>query len=180
MAVTRKHLIAVVLGVGVIGLVVTAWIMIAAPILSGLVFHAASTPHIVRTDHPLTLAEVKGSRFPFPTTARNIQFAEYQEFIAYEYVIRFEAPKEDCLATVSKAVEAFHSSLLRPDALAELSKIHPITSERHHLNRVADVPVPWFDPEKISEGVEAGGDGSHTPKIWIDTARGVFYFQYTD
>jgi hypothetical protein len=40
--------------------------------------------------------------------------------------------------------------------------------------------VPWFDPENIQEGVEAGGRGSHVPKIWIDTARGIFYFQYAD
>jgi hypothetical protein len=81
---------------------------------------------------------------------------------------------------VPKAVEAFHSSLMTPDALAELSQIHPLTTERDHIKQVGDFPVPWFDPENIKSGVEAGKRDSHTPKIWINTARGVFYFQYTD
>jgi hypothetical protein len=178
MAVTRKHLIAVALGAAAIGLVVAAWMMIAAPILSGLLFSAVSTPHIVRTDHPLSLAEVK-IEFPFPATATNIQYAEYQAGIAYDFVLRFEAPKEDCLATVSKAVAAFKSDL-SPAKLAELSQIQPLKPERDHVRRVDDLEVPWFDPENIQEGVEAGERGSHQPRIWIDTARGVFYFQYTD
>ena len=94
--------------------------------------------------------------------------------------MRFEAPKEDCLATVAKAVEAYHYSGMTPDAVVELSQIRTIATGRDHLKEVADFPVPWFDPENIKEGVEAGKRGSYTPKIWIDTKRGVFYFQYTD
>lgn len=149
-------------------------------LLGPLVFRAVATPTVIRSDHPLSPAEVKGINFPFPATATNIQFALYQEWIAYDFVVRFEASKDDCLATVPKAVDAYHSSLLTADAVAELRTIKSLTRDRDHLRQVADFQVPWFDPENIQEGVEAGGRGSHVPKIWIDTARGIFYFQYTD
>ena len=145
----------------------------------GLLVPRNSHP-VIHSDRPLSLAEVKGIKFPFPATATNIQFAEYREFIAYQYVVRFEAPKEDCLATVAKVVQAFRHSGTTPDAVAELSQIRPIAAERDHVKEVGDFSVPWFDPENIKNGVEAGKRSSHTPKIWIDTDRGAFYFQYTD
>jgi hypothetical protein len=174
MAIRRRRFIALALVAG--GGIVFAVVALKMWGLTPFETH----PTLIRSKRPLSLAEVKNIRFPFPTTASKIQFAEYQDFIAYDFVVRFEAPKDDCLATVSKAVEAFHSSLMTPDALAELSQIRPLASERDHLKQVADFPVPWFDPESINEGVEAGKRDSHTPKIWIDTAHGVFYFQYTD
>ncbi len=130
---------------------------------------------VIRSERPLSLAEVK-IKFPFPATAKNIQYSTYQEFIAYEFLVRFEAPTDDCLATVAKAVEAFHTS----GTVAELSKIQPLTQDRQHKQEVGGFPAPWFDPENIQKGVQAGERGSHQPIIWIDTARGIFYFQYTD
>ena len=175
MTIRRSHFLvalALVIGGGIIFAVIGG-------IPFGLLVSRNSHP-VIHSDHPLSLAEVKGMKFPFPATATNIQFAEYQEFIAYEFVVRFEAPKQDCLATVAKVVEAFHSSGMSSDALADLSQVQPITLDRRHIEKVANLPVPWFDPEKITVGVEAGKWESHTPRIWIDTARGVFYFQYTD
>ena len=174
MAIRRRRVIALVL-VAAGGIVVAIYALMWWGVMA-----IATTPHVSRSDRALSLAEVRNMRFPFPPTARNIQFAEYQEFIAYEFVVRFEAPKDDCLATVSKAVEAFHLSGMSPDKIADLSELQPLASERQHVQQVGDLPVPWFDPENINEGVEAGKRDSHTPKIWIDTARGVFYFQYTD
>lgn len=42
------------------------------------------------------------------------------------------------------------------------------------------LPAPWFAPGDIRKGLVAGATRSHTPGIWIDTERGVFYYQYTD
>ena len=178
MTIRRRHFLlalALVTGGGIIFAVI---FVVSRGVPFAMLVSRNSHP-VIHSDHPLLLAEVKGMKFPFPATATNIQFAEYQEFMAYEYVVRFEAPKEDCLATVAKVVEAFKSNS-SPYQVAELSKIEPLKQQRNHVRQVADFQVPWFDPENIQDGVEAGEWNSHRPKIWIDTARGVFYFQYTD
>jgi hypothetical protein len=172
MTMMRKHFLA-------LSLVIAAGVIFAVVAIKMWISPFGS-PHAIRSERPLSVAEVKQLNFPFPATARNIQFAEYQHFSAYQFALRFEAPKQDCLATVPKAVEALHGTKITPDILAELSKLQPLTAERNHVQQVGDFPVPWFDPETIKEGVQAGRRESHVPKIWVDTARGVFYFQYTD
>jgi hypothetical protein len=40
--------------------------------------------------------------------------------------------------------------------------------------------VPWFTPDAIQSGVEGGKRRSHQPRVWVDTDRGVFYYEYMD
>jgi hypothetical protein len=48
------------------------------------------------------------------------------------------------------------------------------------VDETPDVSAPWFDPQVIQKGFLAGKASSHTPAIWIDSERGVFYYQYHD
>ena len=36
-------------------------------------------------------------------------------------------------------------------------------------------PTPWFDVDKITNGLYTGKDDMLKPQIWIDLDRGVFY-----
>ena len=38
----------------------------------------------------------------------------------------------------------------------------------------------WFDVYAIQDGMEGGSGPSHSPKVWIDTARGNFYYKQHD
>jgi hypothetical protein len=104
------------------------------------------------------------------TEHHNVRFYYHSEWIEYEFAVRFEAPPEDCIKQI-------------PIVLAWDDKTYNRTSSYPVIN-VTNVgrqtDVTWFDADKITNGIYAGKDGSHTPQIWIDRDRGVFYFWETD
>jgi hypothetical protein len=122
---------------------------------------------------------------PLPDTARNIQYALFREGLQAEFdLVRFEAPVEDCCATANKIVaeqnaEAWDEHCrvpgLRPMASADQDPDQPRVD-----TPPAGLPAPWFDPQSIRNGLVAGRTSSHTPAIWIDVERGIFYYQYHD
>lgn len=137
------------------------------------------TPTTAYSTRPLKRKELSRAilSVDIPADATDIQFAEYSEWQAYELFVTFRAPATTC-ASYARAI------------LDDFNKQHPVrqvSSDLHPfvgvpLQKVVStvLPVPWFTPEAIAQGVEGGKRGSHQPKVWVDTARGAFYYQYTD
>jgi hypothetical protein len=139
---------------------------------------------VVRTDtaaystRPLRRDEVNEPLLPvaLPAGVTDIQFAAYAEWQAYEVFVTFRGPPTTCLAYARDVLAAFNGA--HPDRRVP-ADLAPITRP------VADVgsrtlPVAWFTPQAITAGVEGGADGSHQPRVWVDTAAGAFYYRYTD
>ena len=128
---------------------------------SGPIFRSSTT---VETRQALTLEQAKADcPIPLPPEAGNIRFAAYREWKAACTLVTFEAPTEVCLR---------HAAGLLPQAHLSGDTLRP---PRNPAAPYFDLPTPWFAPESIRQGVWSppGTD----PTIWIDTARGVFYYQ---
>jgi hypothetical protein len=129
----------------------------------------------VRYDQPMSYLQATnaGFDFPLPASSHNVRFYYHTEWLEYEFVVRFEAPTEDCIKQI-------------PIVLAWDDKTYNRTSSYPVINvtnveRQTDInDIKWFDADKITNGVYTGENGSHTPQIWIDRDRGVFYFWETD
>jgi len=133
------------------------------------------------TTRPISLQEAKKIfTFPFPKSASNIQFACYTEFLAYDVVVRFEAPSADCVAAVPAILD--YEGFAKITQLSEEDRVvRPIS--KLFFDKIQDtgaLVVPWFNPEQIRVGLETGHAGSYQPKIWIDTERGILYYQLHD
>lgn len=137
-------------------------------------------PSVVRHDRPLSLAEaqrVRETDFPFPASAHDIHYAIYQDFMApFEFLLRFDAPPEDCIATISKALAWHQHGEKIPGKFqpVELTDVTPLPSSSY-LH-----PVRWWDDTVVHQGFFAGEDSSHAPTIWVDSQSGKFYYRVLD
>jgi hypothetical protein len=132
-----------------------------------------------RFDKPLTYEQAmkeKDIDFPLPKTAHNINSAMYVDWQVFQHFVRFEAPKEDCMANID-AVLAWHDK--EHKTTTSYPRV-PVT----HVNPIGGDetmgPTPWFDVDKITNGIFAGKNDSRTPEIWVDLDRGVFYYFEAD
>jgi hypothetical protein len=125
---------------------------------------------------PLSVAEARHHfTFPFPDSAINVHFASYREWIAAKDFIRFEAPAADCIAAAEQLIKDHNAK--HPDrTIPALSALEVVK----HVVEPEPLSVPWFTPQTIRKGLVGGQSGSHQPLIWVDTERGVFYYQYRD
>ncbi len=132
------------------------------------------------TTRPISLQEAeKIFTFPFPRSATNIQFACYTEFLAYNGVLRFEAPSADCIAAVPAILN--YQGFAKIDQLSDEARVlQPVTTAIQKSQDFGPLAVPWFNPEQIHTGLESGFAGSYQPKVWIDTERGILYYQLRD
>ena len=146
-------------------------------ILAGIWF--LKGPDILeRYEKPMTYDEaVKGKhlRFPFPKSAHHIQYALYGDWQAYDCRVRFEAPVQDCLDHMATVIawndQPYHRKSDYPRT--EVTRVDPVGAG--YLEE-----IPWFDVDAIHHGIALGKSASHTPRIWVDTDRGVFYFAESD
>jgi hypothetical protein len=132
------------------------------------------------TTRPISLHEAEAIfKFPFPKSARKIQFAYYHKFLAYVVFLRFEAPSADCIAAVPAIIDsgAFVDIEKLP---TETQKLRPASSNLDKLQNAGPLVTPWFNPDEIRIGLETGHAKSYQPKVWIDTERGIFYYQLHD
>jgi hypothetical protein len=121
----------------------------------------------------------KELRFPLPAGAKNISFAMWGLWQGYEFYLRFEAPPEMCIEHI-------------PVVLAKWRKENPSLSPGYEATVPVQITAPpspcksneldisWFDIGNIKKGLADGEGGSHRPRIWVDTDRGVFYYCITD
>ena len=120
---------------------------------------------------------------PFPAEATEFQFAESSELFSYEFYLTFRAPPEVCLAYARAVVDQYTKP--NPKNRMALEPITPPTEseamwaafghETAYLG-LEEIPLPWFNPGAIQQGV-AGGDRPATPAVWVDTERGIFYYE---
>lgn len=144
---------------------------------SGIYFLFCSAT-VIRFDKPLTYAEASTNKdidFPFPASSHDIYYGFYADWQAYTRIARFEAPVQDCIHQIDTVV-------------AWDNRIYHRTSSYPHITITNVAPqgagwlksASWFTPETITNGIYAGLDSSHTPQIWVDTNRGIFYFMEND
>ena len=131
---------------------------------------------VIQTPHPVSVASAKDCPIPLPSAARRVEYGLYSEWIAYEAYVRFEAPVADCRLHALRLLTAYNKANPDHPVPTEFTPVteHPSLFASHELN------LAWFDPQQIAHGSEAGAIGSHTPKIWIDESRGIFYYRLTD
>jgi len=149
-------------------------LVVLAVILSGTV---SCGPDLLRRyDKPMTLEQAKTDiRFPLPASCSNIYYAVYGDWQAYVEVVRFQAAVTDCIKHVDVVTAWDNATYKRTNSYSRGS----IKSVQHQGCAWLD-PVAWFDPDKITNGIYAGQEGSHLPQMWIDEDRGLFYFRETD
>lgn len=143
------------------------------------------TRYTTYTTRPLRIDQMRAQVFPvkLPAEAKDIQFAEYGEWVAYQFYGSFSAPPDVCLAYAQAVLDDHNKS--NPDrqmpGLSQklTTKSYPFGPSRttRALGRL-ETPLPWFNPEAIKDGVEGGG-GVSTPTVWVDTERGIFYYEET-
>jgi hypothetical protein len=143
-------------------------------------FPFAMTSVIVQSHRPETVQEArKHIDFEFPDSAKNIQYAYFSAFHAFDEVLRFEAPPADCRAIAERIIAKYN--LDNPgSAVGALHKLDPTLQDPSEHGRPVVSPelsAPWFDPNTIRSGLVGGVNEGDGPKIWIDTERGIFYFQ---
>ena len=131
----------------------------------------------MQTTAPLAVRQARQYlNIALPDTATNVQFARYRNWLAVLDFIRFEAPSEDCLAT-AKTILAQHNANNPDMPVAGLSaSLNPDWV----VDDTSPLTVPWFDPDTIPKGQSGGNFDSQEPVVWVDTVRGIFYYQLTD
>jgi hypothetical protein len=133
---------------------------------------------LVESGGPVDLAEAR-RRLPFdyPDSAHHIRFASFSQFVAFEMLIRLEAPIEDCRAVAERVIaehNARHPDRIVPDLAAIGQDAHDPPIDSAHFR------TDWFDIAAIGNGLVGGKRGSHTPQVWVDLDRGVFYYLIND
>jgi len=133
-------------------------------------------PTIVQSTGAITVAQAN-AQFPpgVPNSAKNIRYAAYNEWMAVLEVVRFEAPADDCIAHAERIIADFNAQ--NPDRT--IPGLRPMNAVPE-VDRSTPLSLDWFSPESIKHGLVGGESNSHTPVIWIDTDKGVFYYQYSD
>jgi hypothetical protein len=149
---------------------------------------------IVQTSAPLTLAQANRCPIDLPPEASNIQYKRWSCWVGLDEYVRFEAPPGICVAHAATVFAAWRegsnpgttthplSPTLSPTSAATLStstKPGRISSTKRRSGPEPTCPS-WFDPENISHGLASVNEVSHTPSIWIDLDRGVFYYHLSD
>ena len=152
------------------------WILSAVIVLFTVTAARCARPTIKRNDVPMSRDEAlkKGIRFPFPSTAHNIQIAQYSFGFAYELLVRFEAPVSVCEQHVAEVLK-WHESMSKQEAPPVEKVDHVDYAENFMLK-----PTPWFNPGSLKRGLHIGRPGCSAPEMWIDQEKGIFYFRETD
>jgi hypothetical protein len=127
----------------------------------------------VHHDNPLTYQEAlkTGIELPLPASSHNITYYCQSEWQEYHYAVRFEAPLEDCIRQIPIVIAGDDKTSKRTSSYPQIR----VTN----VESIPNLPA-WFDVQKITNGIYTGDSGSHKPQIWVDRARGVFYFLETD
>jgi hypothetical protein len=146
-----------------------------------------SDGNVVYTTRPLRPQEMQPLlTVPFPPAARDFQFAEYGEWLAHEFYLSFRAPPDICVAYANKVLEEHNRQHpeepvpgLKPFSLVQETPYGPTKLRAGHSKFLGpdQMPLHWFGPDMIREGVE-GGEALRKGKVWVDTDRGIFYYEY--
>ncbi|MEM7393902.1 MAG: hypothetical protein AAF492_16310 [Verrucomicrobiota bacterium] len=132
--------------------------------------------HVNKVTEPVGLAEVKKDlSFPFPPGASNIYWAEYAQWVAYDFRVRFEAPLEQCRSNALTVLKDFNRKNAHRPVDVTLTRL---TNRIDYTEPGPPLNIDWFDLHNITNGVRSARGGSHQPTIWIDEDRQIFYYLY--
>ena len=134
-----------------------------------------------RSDKPLSLeAAIKDvwiSSVTFPSSAKDIYYFYHSGGLQeYEFVVRFTVDPKDLDGAVSN-----------------LLSDHDKTTKENHTYIFASIanaprpsifsefpPMPWWNPNSITNGYYRGGTNGQPFDIWIDAAKHTVYLSQTD
>lgn len=114
---------------------------------------------------------------PLPDGATNILYAQYAQWIAYDVMLKFEAPVEVCKSHARVLLQRHNTNM--PERLVPVD-LRPIDAPPDPVPPEPPLNVAWFDIHTITNGFVGGAFGSHQPMIWVDAGRGILYYRYTD
>jgi len=146
----------------------------------------AFTPSWKTQNAPVSVEEARklGCPILLPDSARNVQFAWYDQWVISQTYVRFEADPAVCHA---------HAKTLVEDNVKRVADI-PVSNQTD-LTSLTSAPqnsllqpgrlnplgsLPWFNIQDIKHGSFRHGIVSYDPDIWIDDDKGIFYYRNTD
>ena len=127
--------------------------------------------HVTESRGPITAFKAESiTGLKLPPEAKNIRAASFSQWIQYADYLRFEAPVDVCLS---------YASTVTPGAATQPADEFDLKSGARLTRSGALEDFDWFDLDKAQNVVMAGG-GPSQPQVWVDQARGVFYYRKTD
>ena len=145
---------------------------------TSLILTGCGPDELTRCDKPITYAQAIAKHdinFPFPASRHDIYYGIYGDWQAFTLLVRFEAPVQDCLKHIDTMIAWDDKMGNRTSSYPRVAVTHVDRVDAGNLK-----PAPWFAPDTITNGIYAGTNWSHTPQIWVDLEKGVFYFKETD
>ena len=118
-----------------------------------------------------------------PTSASNIWYARSSVGLGGRaFLYRFDASESDCQAyarLINTSISVQEGDSTTPILTPLASSPNPI--DHNLLQRAYGLhTADWFDVENIHSGWEGRGPPSNLASIWIDSAKGRFYYYWTD
>ena len=143
-------------------------------------FYGDAENFVTKVDSPLTLEQArKDLRFPLPDEASTIYYAHYRQWIAYDFIVKFNAPVELCKSHALVLIEKYNENEENIDRHISLD-FEDITEPPYKTPIGDPLNIDWFDIHHIKNGLFIGSYGPMQPSIWIDTDRNIFYYRLTD
>lgn len=142
--------------------------------------------HYIYTTRPLTRKEAAIAWLPLD--GRNVRFAEFRERLAWQVWVRFEASPDSCRSTALRVLQEWNRA--NPENAVDV-KLRQIDTDAQSAFRSGrerpgarpyravcrEIPLAWFAPEHIRDGLEGGGGQGNTVKVWIDLSNSVVFYQ---
>jgi hypothetical protein len=161
-----------------LALVAIVAVLIFAHWFAESVFNADPADCTRSVSTPLSLGAARQEiDFPLPQGATNILFAEYSQWIAYDFMLKFDAPLGVCKSHALLLLQQHNTNM--PERLVPI-ELRPIDAPPEPVPAEPPLNVTWFDIHNITNGFVGGAFGSHQPMIWVDADRGILYYRYTD
>ena len=173
----RKIIVGCSVAVGVLLLAAAGVLYIVHQAAESL-FNAAPEDFAHTIDEPIALDTARQELdIDLPDGATNLLYAQYAQWIAYEFMLKFEAPSEVCKSHALVLLQRHNTNM--PERLVPVA-LHPLDAPPEPVPPEPPLNVTWFDIHNITNGFVGGGFGSHQPMIWVDADRGMLYYRYTD
>jgi hypothetical protein len=143
-----------------------------------LVLTSCGPDYVKRYDKPLTYSQAikeKDIDFPLPASSHDIYYGAYADWQASTLVVRFTAPTQDCIKQIETVIAWDDKIYSRTSSYPRVTITNVEPVDAGWLGSVS-----WFTPNAITNGIYTGTNSSHTPEIWIDLDKGIFYFKSED
>ncbi len=138
----------------------------------------------IRSDKPVSRGvAAKDTELPFPSSARDVYYLVHsggmQEFHMF---VRFTADANQLDEALNAILEKEHKKMGESWTYSKLplSKA-PRPLDSRVLPSTELLPMPWWDPESITNGYYYGATNNGEPiTFWVDESRHVIYLSETD